>query len=317
MNIKKIITSLLLFLFIASAFLTLKAVFEFEQEAYAQDVTSPLEQIEQTTKLPTFEQRPHEKASIEAGASSITSAIYFVLDFMKFLIGGIAVVMIIVTGIRLVMARKKIDDVWSKQKEHLIFIVVGFVIIMVADFFVKNVFFGIEGEVYESQAQAEMAAEEGVKQLKGMYNAAFIIVGALAVFMLVIAGIRLLVSGGNEEVQTKVKKQVTWLVIGLFILGIAEFVVQDFIFPKEGTEIPAAVKGQQLIVSFTNFAAAFVSIAAVIACIYGGYLYVSAVGNEEKTGKAKKVFIGAIIALVLAAGAFALVNTVIPLEPGT
>ena len=141
-----------------------------------------------------------------------------------------------------------------------------------------------------------------------------IIAGALAVFMLIVAGIRLLVSGGNEEAQTKAKKQITWIILGLFLLGVAEFVVQDFIFPKQGSEIPSSEKGQMLIKDFTNFASAFISIAAVVSFIYGGYLYVTAVGNEEKTGKAKKVFIGAIIALILAAGAYALVNAVIPLD---
>jgi hypothetical protein len=48
--------------------------------------------------------------------------------------------------------------------------------------------------------------------------------------------------------------------------------------------------------------------------IYGGYLYVTAFGNEESTGKAKKVFIGATIGLLLAMAAFGIVNTTVKLE---
>jgi hypothetical protein len=143
------------------------------------------------------------------------------------------------------------------------------------------------------------------------------IAGVLAIFMLIVAGFRLVASAGNEEAQTKVKKQITWLVVGLFVIGVAEFVVQDFLFPQKGETIPAAKQGVLLIVRFTNFASAFISVAAFIASMYGGFLYVTASGNDEKTQNAKKVLIGALIALVLGLGAFALVNTVIQLEPGT
>jgi hypothetical protein len=322
MKITKIFTSLLLFLSLTTLVLFVNNSLVFAshssnhlKEGLIADLYDPLLEIQETTKLPTFEQQQHGKASIEPGASNITSAIYFVIDFMKYFIGAIAVVMIIVTGIRLILARKKIDEVWPKQKEHLIMIAVGIVFIFIADVAVKKVFFGEVGEIYETEQTVQLAAEEGTLQLKGMYNVGMMLAGAIAVFMLVIAGFRLLTSAGNEEVQTKVKKQITWIVLGLLLIGIAEFVVQDFIFPEQGSKIPSAEKGKYLLVSFTNFISAFIAIAAVISGIYGGYLYVTAVGNEEKTGKAKKILLGVIIALVIALAAYALVNTVIQLEP--
>ncbi|MFC1656174.1 pilin [Patescibacteria group bacterium] len=315
MNIKKQLKSVIIVFTLVSVALGMKML--YEETTFAQSsLQKPLETIQSATDLPTFDTNTHSKASIQPGASNITSAIFFVLDFAKYLIGTVAVVVIIIAGVKLVMARKKIDEVWPKQKEHLIMIATGLIFIFVADVAVRNVFFGVEGEVYDTQAQAEAAAEQGIQQLRGMYNVVMILAGAIAVFMLIVAGIRLITSGGNEEVQTKVKKQITWIVIGLFVIGVAEFAVMDFIFPKHGTQIPDDVKGRQLIVDFTNFISAFISIAAVIACIYGGYLYVTAVGNEEQTGKAKKTLVGAIIALVIALGAFAIINTVVQIEPG-
>lgn len=315
MKIKKLITSFLLFISLVTLLLIFKAT--FDEKVYAQDFRRPLYEIEDATRLPTFEFEPHDQASVHSGAMEITSAIYFALDFMKFLIGGIGVVMIIYVGVQLIMARKKIDEVWDKQKEHMIMIVSGFILIMIADFAVKRVFFGYEGEVFESEVAAQMAAEEGVAELRGMYSIGMTIAGILAVLMLIIAGFRLLVSGGNEDVQTQVKKQITWVVIGLFIIGVAEFVVKDFLFPDYGTQIPDTQQGRRLIVDFTNFASGFVVIASIISSIYGGYLYVTAVDSEDKTAKAKKVLLGAIIGMILAVGAFAAVNTLIVLEPGT
>ncbi len=314
MKIKKFITSLALVLTLASLCLGISHIIELNT-VNAQVDSSILDKIEETTELPTFDSS-HGQAIQRSGVSNITSAVFFVLDMMKFLIGSVAIIMIITAGVKLILARKKIDEVWPKQKEHLIMIVSGFVIIMIADVLVKRVFFGVEGEVYESEASAQIAAGAASEQIKGLYNLVMIFAGILAVAMIIVAGFRLLTSAGNEEAQTKVKKQLTWLVIGLFVIGVAEFVVQDFIFPQTGEQIPAARQGIRLIVSFTNFASAFISIAAFIASLYGGYLYVAATGNEEQTNKAKRVLLGAVIALILGLGAFAVVNTVIQLEPG-
>ena len=288
---------------------------KFEMPAFAQGLTDTLDDISRETSLPTFETNSHANASIQSGASNITSAIYYILDYAKLLLGTVAVVMIILTGIKLIIARKKIDEVKSSQKEHLIMITAGIIVIFIVNVLVQKVFFGAEGEIWESQAQAQMAAEEGYKEMRGMYSLVMMITATLAVLMLVVAGYRLIVSAGNEEVQGKIKNQITGLVMGLLLLGVAEFVIKDIVFPDHGSTIPSADKAKYLIVNFTNFISGFVSIGALISSIYGGYLYVAAFGNEEQTGKAKNVIMGAMIALILAIGAFALVNTFIQLEP--
>lgn len=313
MKIKKIITSLALFLVLISFAHGVRYLFTQTVNA---EFDSFLPQIEETTELPTFDTGQHGESIQKPGISNITSAIFYVLDFFKFLIGSIAVIMIIMTGIKLVFVPRKVDEVWPKQKEHLIMIVIGFVVIMLADVLVKRVFFGVEGEIYNSESSVQQAALIGTDQIKGIYNAIMLFAGALAIIMVVMAGLKLITRGSNEEVQTKVKKQLMWLIIGLFLIGVAEFVVQDIIFPEKGESIPSAQKAIDFIVGITNFASAFISIAAFISCMYAGFLYVTASGNEEKTGKAKKILLGAVIALVLALGAFALVNTVIRFEPG-
>lgn len=284
--------------------------------SYAQYKENYLDDIQIETELPTYDANTHADAIQVSGVSNITSAIYFAIDFAKYLIGAIAILILFVTAIRLILARKGIDDVWEKQKNRLIYLAAAFVIIMIAEVAVKSVFYGAQGEVLDTVSQAQEAAQRGSAELKGMVSVVLMIVGTLSVLMLVIAGIRLLASGGNEEAQTKVKKQVTWIILGLFLLGIAQFVVLDIIFPEQGSQIPNTEKAKQLIKDFTNFVSAFVSIAAVISSIYGGYLYVVAAGNEEQTTKAHKILIGSVIAIVLGLGAFAVVNTVIQLEPG-
>jgi hypothetical protein len=283
--------------------------------AYAQDIESAIREIGGQTELPSYESIGHSEASYEEGAAGISSAILYVVDAMKYLMGTIAVIIIISSGVRLITAGKQIDEIASKQKENIKYAIIGLIVIIVADVMIKQVFFGEEGEVYRSVADAELAAQAGAEQLRGLYNFIEIFMGAIAVLMIIFAGFRLVTSGGNEEVQTKSKRMIMYAVIGLIVIGVSEFVVKDVVFPEAGEKISNVERAKQLIVSFTNFVSGFVATVAVAFYMYGGFLYITGTGKEDQATKAKRVFIGATIGLVIAMAAFALVHTFIRLEP--
>jgi PKD repeat protein len=68
---------------------------------------------------------------------------------------------------------------------------------------------------------------------------------------------------------------------------------------------------RDFIVNVVNFALGFLGLVAVIVVIYGGFLYVTAGGEEEKTTKGKKSVTYAVIGIVIIIISYALVNTVI------
>lgn len=68
---------------------------------------------------------------------------------------------------------------------------------------------------------------------------------------------------------------------------------------------------RDFIVNVVNFALGFLGLVAVIVVIYGGFLYVTAAGEEEKTTKGKKSVTYAIIGIIIIIVSYALVNTVI------
>jgi hypothetical protein len=280
-----------------------------------EELKGTLGEITKTTKLPGFDTLGHADSSYEPGASGITSAILFIVDLFKYLLGTIAVIVIISSGVRLITAGKKIDDIAETQKESIKYAIIGLLIIVLADTMIKQVFFGEQGEVFRSTADIQLAAERGTEQLRGVYMFLEFFIGAIAVLMIVIAGIRRVASGGNEDTITKTNKQIMWAIIGLIVIGLAEFVVKDIVFPDQGSRLPNVDNAAFIIRSLTNFASGFIATIAVAMYMYGGYLYVIGATNEENTNKAKKVIIAATIGLVLAMGAYALVNTFIKVQP--
>jgi hypothetical protein len=301
--------SLMLFLLIASV------VMSFTVPAFAQDIGSVLEGIGTQTGLPGFGTSAHANASVESGASNITSAIFFVVDLVKYGLGAIAVIMVIFIGIKLITTGKNIEQSAPKMKEALKYIAIGLIVVMIADPLVRQVFFGEAGEVYRSETDAILAAQRGSEQIRGLYSFIEIFMGVVAVLMIIIYAVKMVTSQGNEETIKKSQKGIMWAVAGIMLIGVSELLVKDIVFPKEGSTLPDITRANELIVTITNFASGFISIVAIAMYMYSGILYFTAGEKADLAAKAKKVFFGATIGLLVAMGAYAIVNTFIKLEP--
>ena len=207
--VKKFLKSLGLFLLIANLALLI-AVPAYAGTAYAQEdvVGQLIREVGEKTALPSYESAGHAGASYEEGATGITSAILMATDALKYLMGTIAVIVLIVSGIRLITSTRQVEEVATKQKENIKYAIIGLIIISLADFAVKNIFFGEAGEVFRSESEAQLAAERGQELFRGMYRMGQYLIGAIAVFMLVINGIRLVVTGGNEDQLIEIFKEI-------------------------------------------------------------------------------------------------------------
>lgn len=96
---------------------------------------------------------------------------------------------------------------------------------------------------------------------------------------------------------------------------------QGFISTTDNpSAISTATGGQgsfrQLALTIVNFFLTFLGLIAVVMIIYGGFLYVSAAGNQEKIESAKKIIMYAVIGIVVILLSFAIVNTVLTAGTG-
>ncbi|MCK5472315.1 hypothetical protein KAI54_03970 [Candidatus Gracilibacteria bacterium] len=76
----------------------------------------------------------------------------------------------------------------------------------------------------------------------------------------------------------------------------------------EGNKYGSAIG---MITGWTNFMLPFVGALAIAALVYAGFLYLTAAGNEEQTGKAKKIIIWVVIGIIVIFSAYAIVNTLL------
>lgn len=269
----------------------------------------------QKTGLSDFSGRLHPNSSVDQGTDILTSIIFTVLDFLKYILGTIVVIFVIVQAIQLITAGKRVDEVSEKVKSSFKYIIIGFILIIVADELVTKVFFGDYGECLASADTAKDCAKAGGSVAKGVYSLILALLSSIAVLVLVLAGFRMVMAGGNEEVVTAQKKRIGWAVVGLILAGVGEFAVKGILFRDGGTKGIDFEAARKLVFTFTNFIAAFIGTASFAVMLYGGYLYVASFGNEEQTGKAKKMITGAIVGILIALAAFGIVRTISTFSP--
>ncbi len=122
-------------------------------------------------------------------------------------------------------------------------------------------------------------------------------------------------------VNTKIIKQavtVLGLMVGaLMLVSIVPSVAHAaFIDPADNPgNISEATGGEGsirlLVLRIINFFLGFLGILAVIMVIYGGVTYVTAAGNDESIGNAKKIILYSLIGIVVILLSFAVVNTIL------
>jgi len=277
-----------------------------------------LETAGQTIELPSYDEAgtEHGNAYEGEGLTGITSSIYYVIDFIKYILGGLAVLFMMISAFRLLTAGEGSDEEINKQKEYFFWAITGLILIFMADTIVKDMFFGAEGEIFlEGQEQALEFGDRANKEIKGIYTLIEIFVSALAVFAIAYDGVRMIAGAYSEEQINSAKNHIFWSIIGLVMIGISELLVKDILFPyKPGEGVTLGIsQGKLLIASITNFVSGLIGLASVGALVAGGYMYLTGGVSEENTGKGKKIIMGAIIGIILAGAAYAITNTVIGL----
>ena len=68
---------------------------------------------------------------------------------------------------------------------------------------------------------------------------------------------------------------------------------------------------KQMAVDVVKYLMTFLGIIAVVVILYGGFMWMTASGNEDRVDKAKKIIIAGAIGLVIVLAAYAIVNFVV------
>lgn len=235
---------------------------------------------------------------------------------LRIIVGGIALLFIVVSGFSMVVSGDNEENA-KTQKKSLTYGLIGLLMISIA---------GPIAEVFDYREGNFISDPDKLVERVALFDdttrilITFVkyLLGGLASLMFIRAGAMMVIAGDSEEDVSKEKKSLALGAGGLLMVIVSDMVVRRVFYVAEFNEDADKTivsidqsEGVQQLVAVTNLMVSFVGPIMLLGIVAGGVLYMTAGGDEERTGLAKKIVMNSIIGVVIIYGAFALVSTVI------
>ncbi len=243
------------------------------------------------------------------GESQIYSVVHSVVKIFRNLLGGIAIIWIIIAGIRMIMASGN-EETINEQKRSIIYAMIGLAIVLILERLVVLVY-GVPGV---ERGVVPTAGEKIDEEILGFVSFIKALIGAVAILMIIISGFKTITAAGEEEKLTQQKKSILWIIVGIVIIVVNRVLVENlYTRPVRETGGEIMTTNVESIIAtigrVLQFLLGFVGLVALAALIYGAASMIANYGNDEMIQKAKKIIKNAIIGIIVIISAFAIVST--------
>lgn len=251
------------------------------------------------------------------GESQIRSIGLATIKVIRNLIGAIAVIWIVISGIRMIAANGDESKI-TEQKQSILYALLGLGIILLLERVITLVY-GIPGAERGIATTGPGISEE----VLGIVSFVKAIIGAVAMSMIIISGFKTIASQGEEEKITNERKSIVWVVVGIIIILVNQIIIENlYIQPVDrqiaGNSDAITTSNIENIINLfgtiTQFLLGFVGLIAFAMFIFGGATMIVNYGNDEQVGKARKMMVNAVIGIVVILSAYAIVATVIKFQ---
>lgn len=246
------------------------------------------------------------------GESQIQAVVLSVAKVIRNIIGGIAIIIIVISGIIMITSDGEESKI-TEQRRSITYAVIGLVAILLIERMVVLIY-GVPGVERGLSTSGTGISDE----IYGIIAFAKAVIGAVAILMIMVSGFKTITAVGEEDKITKSRKSILWVIVGIILIIVNKVIVENlYIKPVANKDIIAQSNVQAIINqigTITQFALGFVGLIAFGALIYGGASLVANFGADEMKEKAKKIILNAIIGIIVILSAYALIATVIKFQ---
>lgn len=253
-----------------------------------------------------------------AGSQLLSEGVEAAVNVIRLFLGVIAIIWILWNGMQMTLSGGNEEQV-KAGKQAITWALLGLVLSLTLD----SIIFGILDLKNFQTAEGVVNAGE---------NATILILDALswfqslvimaAVAFLLVSGWNMISAFGDTEKINQQKAVFTWVGVGIAVILLNTVIVQEIVYPYvlQGDETiqysPNAARGIREITAILRYFLGFLAIIALAVLVYGGGLWISAFGDEERVETGKKAVKGAAIGIVIILTSYTLVATFISGQVG-
>ncbi len=143
------------------------------------------------------------------------------------------------------------------------------------------------------------------------------LVGWLAVIMIFVGGIMYILSGGSQAQATRAKTIITWALVGFGLAVAAPSLlkeIKEIATSGEGAAaslIDDANPMKKIVTNVLSFLLGIIGTLALLGFAIGGIMYLTSMGDKNKTDTAKKMVLYSIIAIAISGAGIIILKSVI------
>jgi hypothetical protein len=244
-----------------------------------------------------------------SGESQINQIGRSVVNAIKNLAGALAVLWIIIAGVRMIFAQGD-ENTITEQKKAILYGVIGLAAILLMDRMI-DIIYGVPGDI-----RTELVRDTGFStEVYGIIQFLRTIIGTVAIFFIILSGLKMMFAQGEEDAISKQRKALLYVALGIVIIAVNEVLVKNiFIMPVEQSDQISSSNVTNIINTIgtvTQFLLGFVGLITFGILVYGGATMIMNYGNDEMVEKSKKIIKNAVIGILVILSAYAIVATLV------
>lgn len=251
--------------------------------------------------------------------NDIESLGFKVLTIIKYIVSWLLVIFIVYVWVQMIISMWNDEEKLSTAKRQLYYTVIWLVFINIPWTF-YNIFVSgkwqIDGPI--SGTWSSQLSQQSVNIFINTFEfdrtinwwvIMFIesVIFAIAIFMIIVAGIKIMTSRWREESMTESKNKILWSIVWLIFIWFIE-AWQSFIYNGKIRD------WANLFETMEELALFFAGPVAIFFLTLAWYYYITSNGDEEKVKKAKSIIINTIIATVILLASHAFLKDLITLN---
>jgi hypothetical protein len=247
-------------------------------------------------------------AGVGIGACNLAGLFVSAVQQGRLLIGGLALVVIIVAGFRLVISQS--EEALGTAQKTILSAIVGLFVVFLSESFVDALYGGFSTPPGGAPAAGPTILSD---EILGVVRYVETTVAIIAIGLIIVQAIYVLGGFGNEEGIRKMYRAILYSIVGILIIIFDQTIAAVFGYTTIGG-LPGAPSVFPVIVEtfgLLRLLLAFVAAIVIGVIVYAGALMLLHYGNEEWITRGKGILLNCVIGLALIVVAFVLVSTVI------
>jgi hypothetical protein len=264
------------------------------------------------------------------GAQGIVMILTYVFYYLKIFLGILVVFWLVFSGFYIVASSTNEESV-QKGKKMLIYSVLALLVMLSIEWFVLDVFYGGRGQVSASDTDNGSGINNMKEsifnfniQMRGVLEFFKTLLIFVAMLYIIKAGVQMVLSWGESERLESAKSMFFPIIWGVLIIMFNEVIVDTVLY-----NIDADYSNNQVIfspdeqeannfvielVGFLNYIMMFVALILLVFIIYGAFMLIFSLGEEERVGKAKTILLNAFIGVIILLLSYALMLSLVDFD---